>query len=251
MANDVYTVISYSDNKRWMDFTKQIEQAEVAYIENHLLIDGMKLVEDLLFSRELDEDNYVDKIGSKWCNLFQIGSMGRYYHGSYLETHSAWCSPTGLLQRIVDEFGADGLSLRIEDNDWGILGDVQYKNGSYQTKGLSANYYQKFIASLKVRNTNAKIILSDTSFYNDECLDRYEAVDFINPISFGSLEDVVYSLSCFPSQEERRDYEWKFDKRDLLNGLSCNTLREIMWGFPKLSGNKRKRNALTKMIRTK
>ncbi len=240
MANDVYTFISYGDdNKDWDLFTK-----EIAFVEyNQSNQDGTAINQMMasLFPEhhkcddvtyyDWDWDVTGDVLDTKWCHIHQVDE------GS-IELHSAWNAPTKLIKRISQTFGRYGLHIRIEDNDWGVIGDAKThslcgddcfdcnkKSEHWQVKCLTATYYQKFVAALKGRYKSAKELLKDTTFYNDDCLDRYEAVSFINPVLFSDLEDVVCELSC--SASNPKDL-WKFNKDNLLNGLSDTTLKEAL-----------------------
>ena len=223
MANDVYTYISYGDEKKdWDLFTAEI--AEIEYNQSQPQdASGMnKLIASLFpeHNGNYYDDTYTvwcDVLDTKWCHIHNVDA------GGSIEFHSAWNAPTGLLYRIQKVFGKKGFCVRIEDNDWGVIGDAEYKNGAYQTKCLTATYYQKFVSALKGKSKKLKELLEGNTFYNDDVIDRYEAVDFINPVFFTYLENVVGELSC--GSHNQTDL-WKFNKDLLLNGLSNTSLKE-------------------------
>ena len=232
MANDVYTFISYGDEKKdWDLFTAEI--AEIEYNQNNNNVDGMNNLMSALFPEhkgnyyDWDYNETGDVLDTKWCNIHQVDE------GS-IEFHSAWNAPTKLIKRILKTFGRNNFHLRIEDNDWGVIGDAQTttlhidglhyeKCSNWEVKCLTATYYQKFVAALKGKYKSAKELLEENTFYNDDVIDRYEAVDFIQPKLFSDLDDVVCELSCMGQQGE-----WKFNKELLLNGLSNTSLKEAL-----------------------
>jgi hypothetical protein len=222
MANDVYTYISYGDEKKdWDLFTAEI--AEIEYNQSQPQdASGMNKLMASLFPEhkgnyyDWDYDVSGDVLDTKWCNIHNVDE------GS-IEFHSAWNAPTKLIKRILTTFGRNNFHLRIEDNDWGVIGDAESRGNDYSVKCLTATYYQKFVAALKGRYKSAKELLEENTFYNDDVIDRYEAVDFIQPRLFSDLDDVVCELSCMGQQGE-----WKFNKDLLLNGLSNTSLKEAL-----------------------
>jgi len=248
MANDVYTTIRFDDNADWDLFTAGI--AEIEYKHSQPFgFSGMNKLIAVLFPEEKGNyyDWYNDKscevIDTKWCNIHNVDE------GS-IEFHSAWNAPTGIINRIQNTFDKFGMCLRIEDYDCGIIGDVKpntlQSNGLHYEKGdgwevrcLSASYYNKYVAALKGHYKSAKELLADTSYHNDEVIDRYEAVSFINPVFFDNVDWIVSELSVNavsnhkitnngkPTNYCLKDL-WKFDKDKLLNGLSNTSLKEAL-----------------------
>ena len=74
MANDVYTYISYEDNKEWDLFTAEIADYEY----NTDLDEGMNKVISTLFPEHKGkyyEDTYTvwsEVLDSKWCHIHQV-----------------------------------------------------------------------------------------------------------------------------------------------------------------------------------
>ena len=130
-----------------------------------------------------DWDVTGDVLDTKWCHIHQVDE------GS-IELHSAWNAPTKLIKRISQTFGRYGLHIRIEDNDWGVIGDAKThslcgddcfdcnkKSEHWQVKCLTATYYQKFVAALKGKYKSAKELLEENTFYNDDVIDNSAGFD--------------------------------------------------------------------------
>ena len=106
MANDVYTYISYGDEKKdWDLFTAEI--AEIEYNQSQPQdASGMnKLIASLFpeHNGNYYDDTYTvwcDVLDTKWCHIHQVDE------GS-IEFHSAWNAPTGLIKRIQKTFGVN------------------------------------------------------------------------------------------------------------------------------------------------
>ena len=168
MANDVFTYVTYYQNKKWEQFTKAI-----AEIESSTEDCGMSQLMKSLFPEHHECDDIVyynwdwdetgDVLDTKWCHIHQVDE------GS-IEFHSAWNAPTGLLNRICHTFGKSGFACRIEDSDWGVIGDVVVGNDYYFVKCLTNTYYNDFIKHARGRSKELNNLLAGQSFWDDDIM---------------------------------------------------------------------------------
>ena len=203
MANDVYTYLSFPSDS-FESFTenlmKEKDEDQMMYIQN-------------CFYPEAEMDEYglvdfADLIGSKWCHINHLDSDA-------IEFHSAWCAPSVLVQKMVRAFGIPN-PIQVEDLDAGILGRVYHENDGIYARCLTQDYVDCLVESIKTYHPKIAKYLEETemSFRDDHVWDRYEMVDWIAPVEYGSVYDAIEAINCFNISLDYREHTWRFSKEN-------------------------------------